>query len=225
MVRDRLPAMAKFNDFIEAVTDEQLTELTTKVATADQKERIAELKEIFTTPGITLALGAGVSTDAGVPRWTELLSNLVVKTLAANAGADEKSAEVLAKVYGPTLPSSVLVQARYLKKLLGDSFLEAVRSEIYSKAKKPSDMILLRSIAKVCVPRESIPGGVKEIITYNFDRLLEHILDEQGRAFTVIDRDTFPKKSDLPVRHVHGYLGKVKTDGEWVVFSEDEYHK
>lgn len=217
--------MATFEDFIGAVSDEQVAAELAKAALADRAGRLLELKDVFGSPGVAFVLGAGVSSAAGVPAWQTLLSNLVVKTLAGKAGIGDDQAKVLAEVYGPTLPSSTLVQARYLKKLLGDDFLEEVRSAIYGTAKEAKDVALLVALAKACQCRESVPGGVKEIITYNFDRLIEDALSAFGRAFTVIDRGAFPKRSDLPVRHVHGFLGKERTEGEWIVFSEDEYHE
>jgi hypothetical protein len=215
----------KFDEFIEAIDDAKLSSAATSANLGDRPQRLQELRTVFHSPGVALVLGAGVSAAAGVPAWQSLLSNLVVKTLAQHGGVEENKAKVLADVYGPTLPSSTLVQARYLKKLLGGDFTNAVRAGLYAEAKESSEVQLLMALAKVCQCRESVPGGVKEIITYNFDRLVEDALTTVGRAFTVIDRGSFPKRSDLPIRHVHGFLGRTPTVGEWVVFSEDEYHE
>jgi hypothetical protein len=65
---------------------------------------------------------------------------------------------------------------------------------------------------------------VHELLTYNFDCLLEEALDAIGRRYTRVDRDSFPVDGELPIRHVHGWLEREPSDAEWLVFAEDEFH-
>ena len=69
-------------------------------------------------------------------------------------------------------------------------------------------------------------GKVSEIITYNYDDLLEKNLDKNEVSYSVLDKSSRPEPGSLPIFHVHGFLPEEK-DASFdknVVLSEDEYH-
>lgn len=70
---------------------------------------------------------------------------------------------------------------------------------------------------------------VREVLTYNFDDLLEQNLERislrNGIDFVVISKDADIKEPDIvPIYHVHGIIPK-QGPVDKVVFSEEEYHE
>ena len=218
--------MASYEDFIGALTPEQVAQLEERVKeSAPRDRRLRELATLLRQHSGALVLGAGVSCAAKVPAWNELIASLMVAKLAADVGANASSG-TLSEVYGAALPGSAIVRARYVRRSLGPApFKDAVRSALYARATAAKDTALMMSLARMCHMRESVPGGIREVVTYNFDALFEDALTEVGRAHTVTKRGRFPKSTNLPLHHVHGFLPKVSSNEEWVVFSEDEYHE
>jgi hypothetical protein len=83
----------------------------------------------------------------------------------------------------------------------------------------------LEGIAHLC--RNSTYGirGIRGVISYNYDSLLEMALGEY--PFQAISKSELLKKGKMPVYHVHGYvpLNVVELTNHDIVFTEDQYHQ
>lgn len=169
-----------------------------------------------------LFLGAGVSSSAKMPKWDELLKGLMgeVKLNPATLEAfKELSSHVLEEC-----GDSYLIMARYLQTAIGkddrDLFPLLIQKYLYNGNYKSP---LITTLARI-VQLEK----VNEVITYNFDDVLEQNLAELGLVdsedYTAISKDAEVKgHNTLPIYHVHGIIPK-EGNPDIVVFSEEEYH-
>lgn len=162
-----------------------------------RRRHVENLKEGFSKDELVLFLGAGVSQSAGVPGWTSLLSKLFLamvekllpQELAVLPVEDHEKRFVAAKLQ-ELQESLPLVAARYLNSGLDDSFGEAVSGALYEEIEEGNGgtSSLLEAVAHLCVPKRNGPG-VKAIVTYNFDDLVEYHLAKAGIEHRPIYRD------------------------------------
>jgi len=81
----------------------------------------------------------------------------------------------------------------------------------------------LDAVAQLC-ERSHIDGGVRAVITENYDNLLEIALDRV--PFQPIWNPNALEHGKLPIYHVHGYVpieGEGSAENE-IVFTEEQYH-
>jgi len=103
------------------------------------------------------------------------------------------------------MEDSPLTQMRYIRgTFVVDEYIQLIHDVLYEN--NPDTTVLLKAISQLCRPsRKHI--GVKSVITYNFDDLVERILENDGIKHTSIYRDTdISINENLNIYHVHGYL-------------------
>lgn len=181
------------------------------------------LVDTYLREGISLVLGAGVSASCGAPSWTELLLRLH----AANAQVTGVDLSRISSVYAESVASDgPLISARLAASSIGDDsdvFKNLLRKEIYDRLASPRSHLVkeLARLAQACEGH----SGVRGIVTYNYDTLIEDEFDELGRHYTRLDRNDRGGGHGIQVRHVHGFLGRTQLADEWVVLTERAYHK
>lgn len=183
------------------------------------------LAKALQTGRLTLVCGAGISVDAGIPMWSDLLLTLLdsmVEKLSKehSIGTASGAAREFRKRYG----GSSLIIGKYLKNSLGKDFSKMVRDSLYVDSSKSSEMI--DAIIELARPRRE-GKALDSIITFNFDALVEENLSLAKILNTPIYTESVKfQPTELPIYHVHGYLprrGKVSETSN-IVFSEDAYH-
>lgn len=108
-----------------------------------------------------------------------------------------------------------------------EEFRRVVRENLYRNVGDCKADRLLNAISVLSKPVRT-HKGLKSIITYNFDDLLEHKLSEKQIGYHIISDDKdIPDPSVLNIYHVHGCLPReeVADSGAALVFSEEEYHE
>ena len=208
-----------WDEIINAIADPDISNANTSLGVVSNVLP-AGMLDAYNQDGISLVLGAGVSTSCGLPSWTELLLRLHASTLAnLNATDVDKLTTAYLRAVGDEGP---LVSARMAQSKQSDQdFIERVRSTLYTACTTQSD--LLTEIAKATNLCEG-KKGVKGIITYNYDSLLEEALTRIGRAYDRRDRRDRGSNKGVPLRHVHGFLERSANPDEWIVLSEKQYH-
>ncbi|MBN1071331.1 hypothetical protein DVV81_09150 [Clostridium botulinum] len=201
-----------------------------------RNERINELRKIYKNDDLVLFLGAGISKKAGISDWKSLISELMVKMIEEKLRdnhiiINKTEQKMIVKEMNDFKEYSPLLQASYIKTGLGDNFEKEVSKALYSDFNKSNKgtSALLKSLAKLCIPRRS-GVGIKSVVTYNFDDLLEVNLEEQNIFYKSIynEMDT-ANVDELAIYHVHGFIPrdpenhKQLTDS-LLVFSEEGYH-
>ena len=146
---------------------------------------------------LLLVLGAGVSIAYGLPSWSSLIDN------AYDISGQSK----------PEGVSDLLLLADYLFVDIfyrdEAKFAEIIRKALfyrynYSAASIGSNM-LLQALSSLTMP--SMRGQVREVITFNFDDLLENYLRQYGFVSDSIVRLPFwSSRADVRVYHPHGLL-------------------
>lgn len=199
----------------------------------EREQQLQVLKSAHTKNDLMLYLGAGVSLDAGLPDWNRLLRRLLVSLIGGKLPHELKISEEeklwLATRLEDLQGGAPLLQARYVRAGLGDKFTQIVSKLLYDGQLEPQKSLLLQAISKLCMPKRSGPG-VRAVITYNFDDLLEQNLEELGIQFHPVYRDSeIPSQDELGIYHVHGFLPRNAQpyDGlaeSLLVFSEEGYH-
>ena len=191
----------------------------------EREEIIQKAKMAVEMNNNTLFLGAGVSASAKMPDWKDLLKGLMGEVQHLNDDTliafKEMSSHVLEEC-----GNSDLIMARYLQTAIGlqdnhAAFSEKTRDHLYNENNTSK---LLTMLARIIQQKK-----VKEVITYNFDDLLEQNLAKlklkDGDNYTSISKDAEIKGHNiLPIYHVHGILPKEGPVDDMIVFSEKVYH-
>lgn len=198
-----------------------------------RKKYIEQLKSQYKKDNIVLFVGAGASYEANIPTWNSLISELYVSLIdkllkthqiEINDEDKEKIKESVINQNG----NSLLIQTRFLKNSFKENFDESVREILYKNVVETSD--LLEEIGQLCIPNRG-KLGIRAIIDYNFDDLIERNLKRlRVKHQSIYAEAMHPDLDALGVYHVHGFLPQDKEDyndlgNTLLVFSEDGYHK
>lgn len=193
---------------------------------------ITQLKKAYNNDDVVLFLGSGISRDAGIPTWDSLISDLFVslvdqklKENGIDLNEEEKS-ELVDELKSQN-NNSPLLQTRFIKQGV-DEFDNIVKAALYKNAKNSSRT--LEAISQICIPKRG-KTGIKAIINYNFDDLIEKNLSKDNLEYkSIYNEGITPSNEELGIFHVHGFLPEEETgykdlsDSLWV-FSEESYHK
>jgi len=192
--------------------------------TQEREEIVKSAQDSVKQGNSALILGAGVSISANMPSWEKLLRDLMGEVKQLKGQTLDAFQELDSQVLEECGKSS-LIMGRYLQtavRLNDDkvSFTELIQKYLYSDQNSSELLTILSHIVQ--------QKKVNEVITYNFDDLLEQNLNKlnlkDGVHYTSIAKDAeIEGHNKLPIYHVHGIIpksGPVDT----VVFSEEEYH-
>lgn len=242
-VLDLLQRYAEFvSDLIPEVTELAVNNVVKKSLdiTSDDWKKIrdrhtAQLRASYLANDLALFLGAGISQSAGIPNWQSLISSLLValigEKLPGTLGTTDNEKKVIAGLIQGLHGSSPLLETRYIRRGLSESFVEMVSKYLYEGigAEDSGTSETLEAIAQLCIPPRSGPG-VRALITYNFDDLVERHLRNLGIKHRPVYKDgDVASQDELGIYHVHGFLPQdvSQYDGlaeSLLVFSEEGYH-
>ena len=214
------------------VEDKISIQLTKKEEEKKREALIGKLRAAYDEENVTVFLGAGVSKDAGVPLWGELTSKLLLRMISERLEDNHFENEHLQEIWKLAYQNqedSPLTQMRYIRTAFDDDeYYDLVREVLYENEPNPKSA-LLNAIVRLSTPRRN-HIGVKSIVSYNFDDLLEQNLEQAGVDYKTIYREQdMPDRNRLSIYHVHGFLPKEPEEGESqdlnLVFSEEDYHR
>lgn len=198
-----------------------------------RKKYVEQLHIQYENDNVVLFLGAGASSEARIATWDVLISELFValidKQLNANhIQIEEKDKKKIVKEVITQNGNSPLLQTRFLRNGFENDFEELVREILYKNSVDSSD--LLEEIGQLCIPNRG-KLGVRAIINYNFDDLVEKNLKRlRVKYHSIYGEGMIPDSDELGIYHVHGFLPQEKENYEnltksLLVFSEEGYHK
>lgn len=198
-----------------------------------RKKYVEQLHTQYENDNIVLFLGAGASNEAKIATWDTLISELFValidKQLSANhIQIEKKDKKKIVKEVINQNGNSPLLQTRFLRNGFENDFEELVRDILYKSAVDTSD--LLEEIGQLCIPNRG-KLGVRAIINYNFDDLVEKNLKRlRVKYHSIYGEGMIPDTDELGIYNVHGFLPQEKENYEnltksLLVFSEEGYHK
>jgi len=186
---------------------------------ADWNIALDTLAALLKRQSLCLFLGAGLSASSGeFPTWVEL-----AKLCASNAGKDTSAVT-------DDMPINDLLK---LMESVRDTFSdfehykEHVRkylNEKFAFSYSHATNMLLIAIGALLIP--SSRGFINEVITYNFDELLEWYLNLHGfKVQVVTDLPFLYEACDVRIYHPHGFLPKSPhhKSAQHFVFDSFEY--
>ena len=162
-----------------------------------------ELSSLLKSGSLCLFLGAGVSQSSfEFPGWIELVKNCCnkVKINTSDIQSDDVPIDILLKKMEQVRDH--FANAEKYKKLVRKQLVSKFQLD-YHHAKN----ILLISIGALVISSQR--GSIEEIVTYNFDDLLEWYLDLHGYKVQVVNNLPFLyEDADVRIFHPHGFLPK-----------------
>jgi NAD-dependent SIR2 family protein deacetylase len=191
------------------------------------------LKQKYKNQDLALFLGAGVSVDAGIPKWSDLINSLLSEMILHIADRDHDALlsshlnEIIKLAY-ENKEESPITQMRYIRSAFSSTeYQKIVHDTLYKNRPKPFTD-LLDAIAALCTPKRN-HIGVQGVVTYNFDDLLERRLRKLNVLInTISSEEDLTDPDQLSIFHVHGYLpqGNDEYDKDLeLIFSEEDYHR
>lgn len=168
------------------------------------------------TGELAMVVGAGISQGLGLPDWKELVSRCAVSASVPFGAEDFGDFDKVRR-----LTERIEVKA-------GSTFREIVRGALYSTYR--SDDIfthrLLIAIGAICMG--STRGSTSEVLSFNFDDVLERYLHLYGYTWQTITKlPVLRKRVDVTIAHPHGYLpspdSRLGTDSDELIFSQQSF--
>ena len=197
--------------------NKEIKEIPSKIDVIDKA------KDAYNNMRYTFFLGAGLSMDAQLPSWSALLESLL-------KSENKKPFEYINNANSESISSAMgyssIVTGRYaLDGYLRDNqkdedenyqdFIERIRKVLYKKKNYKS--ALITSVAKAVKRKKPA-----QIITYNYDDLLDELLNKKD--FYSVSDNIIPRTKDVPIYHVHGMISKDNSRPSNSVLSEKDYH-
>jgi hypothetical protein len=211
----------------------------------DQAEHLFELRKAFRQGELALYLGAGVSVGNGLPPWDKLVlamyfaairpqpmrgwhpfPNYLLAIAEWHLNRSHEPVDVTARKIRKHIksPKEFL---RLLQTTLYVGYLDADGNPIQlfdSQALRFANPTL-DAVTHLCETSAVGRSGVRSVITYNYDELLEVTLGNY--PFQTFWKAASSVKGKLPIYHVHGFIplfGQKSSKSREIVFTEEQYH-
>lgn len=171
---------------------------------------------------ITMFVGAGVSTEAGLPTWSELVAGLL-EGVGSDLDDDDR-----ARWLALTLKEGPLAAAAIAKALYSDpaEFRRALRSALY-RGRRPPDFLPGALAEQLAWLKQRLRSRLL-LLTANYDGLLEVALRELGLDTVSYVRARKEPEGKSAVWHLHGRMMLNPAGSAWLsegqlVLAEGEY--
>ena len=207
------------------------------------------LRQAWEAQNLTLYLGAGVSVGNGLPTWERLVLAMYFSAVNRNRlGGWRPYPNYLYAIAEWHLERSnepLDITARKIRRYHQDpqDFLESLRQTLYAgfvesgqyedawfQPLEPGALreanSTLDAVARLCESGGADRKGVRAVINYNYDCLLETAL--RSLDCQPIWRPVSLDPEKVPIYHVHGYVPIGDAGGstaEEIVFTEEQYHQ
>ena len=183
-------------------------------------EAIRQLHQAYENKNLTLFCGAGISVGSGIPSWNHLLIRCFLKS----SNLTSSYTNVLYDMLSKDLYLNQAILARMVKTSNEKNFCKLVQQALYEDI-ETDETTTINAIMDLCEPSEN--GGIKSIVTYNFDDLLECNFEKRNIKYQNRINQYPIAKDHLAIDHVHGFLPRILDEkmSYHVVFSDDEYHE
>jgi hypothetical protein len=163
---------------------------------------------------LALILGSGISADFRLPTWDALV-------------------DACCKSKGITIPpvrgdNRDLAESVRVACANQDEYLDVVQQNLFKGVDIRLEALRMNPTLSALgsLVMSSVRGSVADVITYNFDDLLELYLDYHGfKTHIIRDVPCWNEKADVRILHPHGYLPSHPrhTRTDWIVFDRASY--
>lgn len=198
----------------------------------EQQTIIEKFQQSYSEGNITLFLGAGVSKSANRPLWDDLIYNMLIELLKIHMNGEDIKEQEMKALYHLAYDNrdrSPLVQMRYIKSSFKlDEYYKTIHKVLYPQ-NADNYSKLLETIVNISTPSLA-HREIKNIVTYNFDNLIEQAFEKANQPYKTIFREKdIPQIDHHNIYHVHGYLpnnlNEIDFNETELIFSEEDYHR
>jgi hypothetical protein len=189
---------------------------------ADNVEETIQLGSEFLNGGyLGLMLGSGASQALSLPSWSDLVTFMANDPITDHRYCNPKDDYTTAELKEITAK---------IKRKIGkeEDYIELVKKHLYDGVLfdfNTANKELLIALSALCTG--TTRGTVQDIITYNFDSILEWYFFTVGHSINIFTKsDMFAKPADVNITHIHGYLPHDESFGETsseIIFTEQEF--
>jgi hypothetical protein len=188
---------------------------------------------------LTIFVGAGVSADQNIPKWSDLVRDLMLRRIGKAEDSTNLVDDILANYL--ELPSASIVDRLYEEKWPRHGTRHRnsdIRSAIYGTPAQPRKVntspSLIKEILLVAAAMKTLGRDV-HIVTTNYDCLFEELRqtdEEVKQVFTHYNVELLPlavepplevEPSAIPLVYIHGRIPRKGPYSDLVVFSEPDY--
>jgi SIR2-like domain len=179
-------------------------------------------------PGLTLVVGAGISVEAGLPPWRQLVRDLLDRAARERLGLTDppiREAWIDQVLRG----ESPLGAAAVAEALAGDDLANWIPDALYGadpRRFQPGPIA-----RQVPVLRQAFGIGLR-LLTTNYDDLLQQAFEDAGigveaAAFTGPEGSSAPATdaANQRISHLHGFLARDGRREGTVVLTEHDYQR
>jgi hypothetical protein len=207
------------------------------------EESLTNLRKAHAAGNLVIYVGAGVSVGSGLPTWQKLVLAMYFSALSKQSVKQwhlyPNYLFATAEWHLEGSHEPLEITARKIRRYYedDDDFMQHLWETLYagfldafsSRGGGPEAICAgnhtLEAIARLCKGSTHGSRGVRAVITYNYDSLLEIALGDY--PFQVIYNSAPLQRGRLPIYHVHGYvpLNVAELKSHHIVFTEDQYHQ
>lgn len=206
---------------------------------------IQVLQDAFKRKELSLHLGAGVSVGSDLPTWEHLVLTMYFSLTSAQRMKGWRPFPnylyAISEWYLQQQREPLEITARKLQKYFtsggqfdNNSFVNSLHENLYAPFLELEEIPrraiaknnTLLSIAKMIRRGTRRSRGIRSVISYNYDDLLERALDKFPHQ--PVYRESALTDGRLPIYHVHGYvpfMNQTLAFDQDLVFTEDQYHR
>jgi hypothetical protein len=188
------------------------------------RQTLDDLRSIWQRKKLTIVVGAGASSQSGIPTWQEVLNKMLFNYIENQykTAVISKNEEIRKAIQHRLFYESPIIVAHYFQgKLSNEEYLELVHQALYCNLQQaPTPGPIVRAIAR-------LGSHLNSIVTFNYDNLIEIALTEEGIENTSIWHPPhWDDSHGIPVYHPHGMLpfDRKKDGNYWILLAESDYH-
>lgn len=181
------------------------------------KSFVDSLSKFHKSGSLVLVLGAGISSEFGLPDWNGLLQNLIADTFEEHVAEPKLIADLFTKL----ITQNPLILGRHLQNWYekkNKSLEQVVRDCLYKDFDNDKHSELIKEIINL--------KKLDSIITYNYDNIIECKIREFINVQSLFEANQH-STDDLPIYHVHGFLPNdiELNERNQITLGEAVYHK
>jgi hypothetical protein len=155
----------------------------------------------------------------GLPRWQALVEACAHAAALPDTITGSPTSDALMKIVEK-------IESKFTK----PEFFRVIRENLYKDCKDDRDLLSQRLLAVVgAMTMSSRRGRISEVLTFNFDDILERYLALHGFVSqVVVDLPTLRRDADVTIYHPHGFLPSPRTrrgDSQEIIFSAYSFDK
>lgn len=220
-------------NFLEITKEINYSKLTSSLPStrkSSPENAIKHLKDAYRNEKLCLVLGAGISSDYGIPAWNDLLQRLLMEDIEEEPTNSILLSKLFSKIFNPSpLIAGRYLEARFSESKIANKFEKEVKSSLYISFKENFQSKIVEEIIRFCIAPGNSPN-LDSIITYNYDDIIEQSLKDKNLDIpyeSIYGQAIDPEDKNLKIFHVHGYLprnGKISNDNR-ITLGEFVYHE